>query len=149
VGTGNTKRRSTMTERDLEIEALKERIAKLEEKAKPPAPLKFEAGPRGPTTTQIALNSLGMSPEVHAELAHAVGDETIREIVKSGGVGVLRTAVTRPTPTRVSAQNTSGWRNPQPLDVPGGARAHKLIEQGANAYLPHGPANPVGKKGEG
>jgi hypothetical protein len=48
----------------------------------------------------------------------------------------------------VSAQNTSGVREAQPLDVPGGARTHELIEQGANAYLPHGPANVVGKKKE-
>jgi hypothetical protein len=70
-----------------------------------------------------------MSPEVMAEMAHAVGSETIRGIVKSGGVGVLQSTATTPTLTRVSAQNTSGWRDPGPLSPPPGiAIADRLMD---------------------
>jgi hypothetical protein len=102
------------------IAALEARIAELEARANPPAPPKFEAGERGPTTTDLAMSRISMSPEVMAEMARAVGSETIRGIVKSGGVGVLQSTATTPTPTRVSVQNTSGWRDPGPLGQPPG-----------------------------
>jgi hypothetical protein len=111
------------------IAALEARIEELERKAKPQAPLHFEAGPSGPTTTDLALSRISMSPEVMAEMVRAVGSETLRGIVKSGGVGVLQSTATTPTPTRVSAQNTSGWRDPGPLGPPPGvAIADRLMD---------------------
>jgi hypothetical protein len=115
-----------------EIDELKAEIAQLRaevERANPPAPPKFEAVARGPTTTDIAMSRISMSPQVMAEMARAVGSETIRGIVKSGGVGVLQSAGGGPTATRVSAQNTSGWRDPGPLGPPPGiAIADRLMD---------------------
>jgi hypothetical protein len=115
-----------------EIDELKAEIAQLRaevERANPPAPPKFEAVARGPTTTDIAMSRISMSREVMAEMVRAVGGETIRGIVKSGGVGVLQSTATTPTPTRVSAQNTSGWRDPGPLGPPPGiAIADRLMD---------------------
>src|SRR6516162_1688693 len=114
---------------ETELEVLRARVAELEARANPPAPPKFEAGPSGPTTTDLALSRISMSPEVMAEMVRAVGSETLRGIVKSGGVGVLQSTATTPTPTRVSAQNTSGWRHPGPLGPPPGvAIADRLMD---------------------
>jgi hypothetical protein len=114
---------------ETELAALRARVAELEARANPPAPPKFEAGTSGPTTTDLALSRISMSPEVMAEMVRAVGNETIRGIVKSGGVGVLQSTATTPSPTRVSAQYTSGWRDPGPLGPPPGvAIADRLMD---------------------
>jgi hypothetical protein len=130
-------------------EKLEARIEELERKAKPPAPINFNTVPGGPTTTQIAINNLGMSPEVHAEFARTVPTGTVRDIVNGNraptALAPLASSTARPS---VASENRSGWRDAQPLDVPGGATTHKLIERGANVHLPHGPANPVGKGDE-
>ena len=45
------------------------------------------------------------------------------------GLGVLQSAGGGPTPTRVSAQNRSGWRDPGPLGPPPGvAIADRLMD---------------------
>jgi hypothetical protein len=115
-----------------EIDELKAEIAQLRaevERANPPAPPKFEAGPSGPTTSQIAMSRVSMPVSVMREMANAIGDGTIKEIVKSGALGVLQTVGGGPTPTRVSAQNTSGWRDPGPLGPPPGiAIADRLMD---------------------
>jgi len=114
---------------ETELEVLRARVAELEARANPPAPPKFEAGASGPTTTDLAMSRISMSPEVMAEMVRAVGSETIRGIVKSGGVGVLQSTATTPSPTPVSALNTSGWRDPGPLsNPPGVAIADRLMD---------------------
>ena len=75
---------------ETELEVLRARVAELEARANPPAPPKFEAGASGPTTTDLAMSRISMSPEVMAEMVRAVGSETIRGIVKSGGVGFCK-----------------------------------------------------------
>jgi hypothetical protein len=106
------------------------RIEELERKANPPAAPRFETqGPRGPTPTELAMSRASLSPEVMAEFVKAIPTEMVRGIVKSGGVGVLQSAGGTPTPTRVSAQNTSGWRDPGPLGPPPGlAIADRLMD---------------------
>jgi hypothetical protein len=119
-----------MSDREAELEA---RIEELERKAKPPKSLKelvAEAGPSGPTTTQIALNNLRMSKEVMADHVRAVSGVTVRELVGDGGAAAtlkpLSDGNARPT---VAQQNRSGWRNPAPLtNPPGVSLADKIMD---------------------
>jgi hypothetical protein len=124
-----------MSQEELEakVAALKAKVEELERKAKPPAPLKFDAGPRGPTTTEIAINRLGMSPEVHAEFARTVPTGTVREIVNDGRAPTLASATTKPTVAPVSAQNTSGWREATPLGNPPGINHVDRLCEAADA----------------
>jgi hypothetical protein len=109
-----------MSEKELEakIAALQSRLDELERKANPPSPPKFEAGESGPTTTQLAISRVGMSPEVFAEFAKAIPADTIRAMREE------RRAPRAPTnaapPTNAEPRNTSGWRDAAPLSNPPG-----------------------------
>jgi hypothetical protein len=114
------------TELETELAALKAKVEELERKAKPPAPFKLPDDWRPPINP---IDRLSMPPSAMAEMVGAVPDGLIRDIVKSGGVGVLQSTATTPTPTRVSAQNTSGWREATPLGPPPGvAQADRLMD---------------------
>ena len=121
-----------MGEKDVaaELAALRKRVEELEGAAKPPAPLKFDVGEAGPTTTQLAMSRLGMSPQVLADHVRAVGGVVVREIVGDGGAAAtlqpLSDGNARPT---VAQQNRSGWRNPAPLtNPPGVSLADKIMD---------------------
>jgi hypothetical protein len=93
-------------------------------------------------------------PEWQAEMALADGgflaqlrhDLRNRPYQVAPSSPLKKPVVPVPTTPSVASQNRSGWRVSAPLDVPGGIRTHQMIEQGANKYLPHGPANPVGAR---
>jgi hypothetical protein len=112
----------TMTDKlEAQIAALKAEMEELK-RAKAPPDLKtlVDAASTPPPNPFRHIDQQGMSKETMAEMVRAVGSETIRGIVKSGGVGVLQSTATTPTPTPVSAQNTSGWREATPLGPPPG-----------------------------
>jgi hypothetical protein len=108
------------------IAALEAKVEELERKAKPPAPFKSDYVPPSPNRL---IDRISMPPSAMADLVNCVGDGTIKEIVKSGGVAVLQSTTTTPTPTRVAEQNRSGWRDAQPLsNPPGVAIADRLVD---------------------
>jgi|SRR6516162_5289652 hypothetical protein len=112
-----------------ELAALRERVAELEARTKPPAQPNFNAGPVGPTTTELALNRLSMSPEVMAEFAAAIPADMAREMINERRAPTAPVNEARPTPTPVWTENKSGWRNAQPLtNPPGVAQADRLMD---------------------
>jgi len=116
-----------MTERDLEIEALKERIAKLEEAAKPPAPFKPDPDWRPPPNP---IDRASMPPQAMADLVGAVPDAMDRQTVNGNRApaDLAPLAGGTSTPT-IAQQNRSGWRNPAPLtNPPGVAQADQLMD---------------------
>jgi hypothetical protein len=128
---------------DEELAAIKaelkaELLAELTPKPKPA----FVPEPARPTTTELAMGRAGMSAEAMRPMVAVVNDATMRDIARRGGIAPLKALGAEP-PAR---QRGSGWQNPSPLDVPGGARSQDLIERGVNAALPHGPGNPAGAK---
>jgi hypothetical protein len=73
-----------MTDND-KIAALEARIEELERKAKPPEQPNFETlGPRGPTTTELAMSRMGMSPQAMRAMVDAVGDGAVAGILRDG-----------------------------------------------------------------
>jgi hypothetical protein len=112
----------------------KERIAKLEAevaelkaRVNPPSPPKFEAGESGPTTTQLAISRVGMSPEVFAEFARAIPVGTIRAM--QGERLAPRAPSNTAPPTNAEPRNTSGWRDAAPLsNPPGVALIDRMVE---------------------
>ena len=121
---------SAEAELKAEIAELRERLAKLEDRANPKPPPKFDAGVAGPTTTQLAMSRLGMSREVMADHVKAVGGVVVREIVGDGGAAATLKPLGGANATpRVADENRSGWRNPAPLtNPPGVALADKLVD---------------------
>jgi hypothetical protein len=119
-----------MSDVETELAALRAAVADLKaqvERAKPPAPFKPDPDWRPPINP---IDRLSMPSEAMADMVRAIPDHTIRDIVKSGGVGVLQSTATTPTPTRVSEQNRSGWRDAQPLSNPPGVTlADKLVDE--------------------
>src|SRR5262249_7654705 len=74
------------------------------------------------------LDRASMPPSATRAMVEAVGDGLLRDIVNDRRT-VMVNAPPKPTPTPVSAQNTSGWRNAQPLGPPPGvAQADKLMD---------------------
>jgi hypothetical protein len=112
----------TKSDVETELAALKARIEELERKAKPPAPRNFDTPAPGPTTTQLAMNRVSLSPEVMAEFAQAVGD--LRGAWPSPTVGPTSMVVDAKTPKATAApawtENKSGWRDARPLGPPDG-----------------------------
>lgn len=113
-----------MTERDLEIEALKERIAKLEEAAKPKAPFKPDPMPRRDLTERAS-----MPPSALREMANAVPDAMVRQIVNGNRAPADLAPLTTNVRPTIAQQNRAGWRNPAPLGPPAGvAQADRLMD---------------------
>jgi hypothetical protein len=113
-----------------ELAALRERVAELEARTKPPAQPNFNAGPVGPTTTDLALSRLSLSPEVMAEFASAIPREMARDMINERRAPSAPTNATpKPSATPVWTENKSGWRNAQPLtNPPGIAQADRLMD---------------------
>jgi hypothetical protein len=120
-----------MSELENELAARVEQLErKIEQLTRPKAPLDLKGGASGPTTTQIALNNLRMSPQAQADHVAAVPSGVVRDVVGDGPVGKLAPAgaenVRRAAPEFV---NRSGWRTAQPLSNPEGvALADKLVD---------------------
>jgi hypothetical protein len=73
-----------MTEND-KIAALEARIEELERKAKPPEQPNFNTlGPRGPTTSELAMSRMGMSPQAMRAMVDAVPDSAVAGILRDG-----------------------------------------------------------------
>jgi hypothetical protein len=114
-----------MSDLKAELEALKAELAELKEKMKPKAPFVSDYVPPSPNRH---LDRLSMPPSAMADLVRAVGDGVLRDIVNDRRT-VMVNATPKPTPTRVAAQNTSGWREAQPLGPPPGvAQADRLMD---------------------
>jgi hypothetical protein len=115
-----------------EIDELKAEIAQLRaevERAKPPAPPHFEAGPSRPTTTDLAMSRVSMSREVMREMANAVPDGLVRQIVNGSAPANLTPLSEANARPRVADDNRSGWREPRPLGPPEGiAHIDRLVE---------------------
>jgi hypothetical protein len=119
-----------MSDLKTELAALKARLEELERKAKPQAPTNFNAGPVGPTTTELALSRLSMSPEVIAEFASAIPRDMAQEMINERRAPqnlAPLTAGTAGSATPRLEPNRTGWRDPGPLEVPGGQRTQDLI----------------------
>jgi hypothetical protein len=76
-----------MTDKD-EIAALKAEFAalkeELERRANPPEPPKFDGGPRGPTTTEIAMARMAMPPQAMRVMIECVDDAAMAGILRDG-----------------------------------------------------------------
>jgi hypothetical protein len=105
-----------MSEND-KIAMLEARIEELERKANPPAPLKFEAGPRGPTTTEIGLRNAKMGREATEKMAIPGVRDIFRDARVTQNLAPLSDAAARP---RAAQENRSGWANEVPLSPPPG-----------------------------
>jgi hypothetical protein len=115
---------------ETELAALRARVAELEARTNPPAPPKFEAGPRGSTTTELALSRASLSREAMAKMVEAVPDAMVRQIVNGNRATATLNPLPQPNTTpRVTEQNRSGWREAQPLSNPPGiAIADRLMD---------------------
>jgi hypothetical protein len=113
-----------------QLAALRKRVEELEGRAKHPAPLDLKGlGVSGPTTTQIALNGLGMSPQVLRDHVAAVPSGVVRDVVGDGGATATLKPIAGATTPRVADLNRSGWRESAPLsNPPGVAQADRLMD---------------------
>jgi hypothetical protein len=111
------------------IAKLEAELAELKRANKSTTPLDFKGGAGGPTTTELAMSRLGMSPEVLADHVRAVGGVVVREIVGDGGAAATLKPLSQPSTPRVADQNTSGWREARPLEAPPGiSLIDRLVE---------------------
>jgi hypothetical protein len=124
------------TKLEEQIAALTAEVEKLKAKDAPRKPFVSDHVPFDPTANATMPRSALQA------MVSVVGDDVMRDIVRSAPPATLAPL----GPVERPAVRGSGWRNPAPLDVPGGARSQQLIADGVNAALPHGPANPVRKK---
>jgi hypothetical protein len=88
----------------------------------------------------MALSRMGSITQVHKDIALEMA---IR--------GVVHDAWRTPPPAGPSGPVLppgTGWREPPPLEVPGGATSQRYIDAFAHAFQPHQPGNPeyVGPK---
>jgi hypothetical protein len=111
-----------------QIETLTAKVAELEAKAKPPDPPKpFVRGPVGPTTTELAMCRMGMSPQAMAEMVRAVPDALMRDIARDGRRTSTLSALGGEPPAKPRG---SGWRDAAPLTNPSGvAQADRLMDE--------------------
>jgi hypothetical protein len=113
-----------MTDND-KIAALEARVAELEARANPPAPPKFEAGPSGPSTTDLAMSRVSMSREAMAKMAIPGVRDIFRDARATQNLRPLASDA-RP---RVAQENRSGWANEVPLSPPPGINhIDRLVE---------------------
>jgi len=97
-----------------ELAALRARVAELEARvearANPPAPPKFEAVASGPTTTELAMSRASLSREAMRAMVDAVPDAEVRGILRDGratqNLRPLAEANARPRPA------ATGWEAP-------------------------------------
>jgi hypothetical protein len=117
-----------MTDLKTEVDALKAELAELKEKMKPLEPFVSDYVPPSPNRF---LDRASMPLSAMADLVSAIGDGMVREIAKDRYASSPRSAIpgTKPSAAPVSAQNTSGWRDAQPLGPPPGiAQADRLMD---------------------
>jgi hypothetical protein len=69
---------------ETELAALRAEVEELKRAANPPAPPKFEAGPRGPTTTELAMSRASLSREAMRAMVEAVPDSEVAGILRDG-----------------------------------------------------------------
>jgi hypothetical protein len=109
-----------MTDKD-ELAALRQRVEELERKANPPAPPKFEGGPRGLTTTELAMSRASLSREAMEKM----DIPGVRDIFRDARA-VQNLA---PLATDVRPRLAQGPREPTPLGPPPGiAIADRLMD---------------------
>jgi len=108
-----------------EIAALKARVAELEARGQPSAPMKGEPPPFRDLTA-----GMSMPKEAVLEMATAVPNVVIRQIVTADRVSGQLAPLSggNATPQTPAQLNHSGWRSPAPLDVPGIALADKIVD---------------------
>jgi hypothetical protein len=107
------------------IAALEAEMAELRAKVDPPEPPKFEPGPRGPTTTELAMSKMSMPPQAMRVMIEAVGDDAMRGIVRDGRAGQVLAPLA--AEGRSSPRLPQGMREPSALGPPGGQRTQDLI----------------------
>jgi hypothetical protein len=117
-----------MSEAELlaQIAELKDRIAKLEERGKPAAPMRADATPFRDLTANAT-----MPPSALRIMADAVPDHIVRQITNGLRVkGELSPiAGAGRVDSRVPYENRSGWRAPAPLsNPPGVALADRIVD---------------------
>jgi hypothetical protein len=98
---------------ETELAALRARVAELEARANPPAPPKFEAGERGPTTTELALSRASLSREAMRAMVDAVPDAEVRGILRDGRA--TQNLAPLASDTRPRLASGTGWANEVPL----------------------------------
>jgi hypothetical protein len=108
-----------------ELEALRQRVEELERKANPPEPPKFEPGPRGLSTTELAMSRMSMPPQAMRVMIEAIPDAAVAGIVRDGRA--TQNLAPLAAEGRVSPRLPSGMREPTPLGPPGGQRTQDLI----------------------
>jgi hypothetical protein len=130
----NSQAASCQTTWAMSADQTEARIAKLEaelaelKRAKSQAPPNLKGlGAVGPTTTQLAISRVGMSAEVVREMANAVGDGLVRQIVGGSAPATLKPLSEGSARPRVAQEDRSGWRNAAPLEPPGGRGTQDLI----------------------
>jgi hypothetical protein len=123
---------SEQTELEALVAKLSEKVADLERRVKPPEPKPFVPGPVGPTTTDLAIGRLSMSPEAQAEMVRVVDAGDLMRDLRSDA---RRTTTLAPLGgDRAPKPRGSGWRNPAPLsNPPGVGLADKLMDKADEA----------------
>jgi hypothetical protein len=134
-----------MTDKD-EIAALKKKVEELEAKVSPPKSTfvpetDAEHFDRMHQMKERQANSW-MPPDAIREMVAAepkgfMHDVALRDTRAPNSPGMIPSSE-QPSNARGAGSGT-GWQEPIPIGVAGGARAQELIERGVNAALPHGP----------
>jgi hypothetical protein len=115
-----------VTDKD-ELAALKARIEDLERKANPPEPPKFDGGPRGPTTTELAMSRMAMPPQAMRVMIECVDDAAMAGIRRDGRAP--QNLAPLAAEGRSSPRLPQGMREPTPLSNPPGiALADRIMD---------------------
>jgi hypothetical protein len=83
--------------------------ARVEARANPPAPPKFEVGERGPTTTELAMSRASLSREAMRVMVEAVPDSEVAGILRDGRATQNLTPLASDTRPRPAG---TGWEAP-------------------------------------
>jgi hypothetical protein len=128
-----------------ELAALKKKVEELEAKVSPP---KSDFVPMSDAEWRDQMHQMRerqanswMPPSAIREMIAAEPKGFMHDVALRDAHAPQGPGTSIPSSQSVSNVRTggTGWVDPRPLDVPGGARAQELIERGVNAALPHGP----------
>jgi hypothetical protein len=96
------------------------------------------------STENVAFARLGQIETLEEHAKRQREDRALRAVMADVVADARRSApFDRPgfVPPAAAPGRGNGWRTAPALEMPGGDRTQRLIEQLCNALLPHGPAH--------